>query len=51
LNRGGASGGIGSTFKITINAGIGADGAEVGRQIVEAIRAYERRSGRAFVGA
>lgn len=41
----------GSTINITVTAGMGADGAEVGRQIVDAIRKYERRSGPVFAGA
>ena len=35
----------GSTVTINVTAGMGTDGAEVGRQIVDAIRAYERRNG------
>lgn len=30
---------------ITVNAGMGADGAEIGRQIVDSLRQYERRNG------
>lgn len=41
--------GMGSTYNITVNAGIGTDGAVVGRQIVDAIRKYERSSGQVFV--
>jgi len=43
------SAGLGSTYNITVNAGIGTDGAVVGRQIVDAIRKYERSSGQVFV--
>jgi hypothetical protein len=43
------AGGMGSTYNITVNAGIGTDGAVVGRQIVDAIRKYERSSGQVFV--
>ena len=43
--------GGGSTINVTVNAGMGTDGAEVGRQVVEAIRKYERRSGPVFVSA
>ena len=39
---------LGSVFNITVNAGIGTDGAVVGRQIVDAIRKYERSSGQVF---
>lgn len=48
--RGGTDGGS-TTINVTVNAGMGTDGAETGRQIVEAIRKYERRSGRVFVSA
>jgi TP901 family phage tail tape measure protein len=41
----------GSVINLTVNAGMGTQGAEVGRQIVEAIRSYERKSGRAFAAA
>jgi hypothetical protein len=41
--------GMGSTYNITVNAGIGTNGAQVGRDIVEAIRKYERSSGQVFV--
>jgi len=37
--------GGGSTINLTINAGMGTDGAEVGRHIVEALKQYERRNG------
>lgn len=30
---------------ITVNAGMGADGSEIGRQVVDALRQYERRNG------
>lgn len=39
---------LGSVYNITVNAGIGTDGAVVGRQIVDAIRKYERSSGQVF---
>jgi hypothetical protein len=35
----------GSTYAITVNAGIGTDGRQVGAQVVEAIRSYERTNG------
>jgi hypothetical protein len=41
--------GMGGTYNITVNAGIGTNGAQVGRDIVEAIRKYERSSGQVFV--
>lgn len=43
-----ANSGSVSNFNITVNAGIGTDGAVVGRQIVDAIRKYERSSGQVF---
>jgi TP901 family phage tail tape measure protein len=38
----------GSMVNITVNAGMGTDGARVGEQIVAAIRRYERSSGPVF---
>lgn len=43
--------GMGNTFNVTVNAGLGTDGANVGRQIVEAIKRFERTSGPVFAGA
>ena len=41
-----ARGGIGGgNINLTVNAGMGTDGAEVGRQIVDALRQYQRRNG------
>jgi hypothetical protein len=47
LDRLGEFGG-GSTYNITVNAGMGANGTTIGQQIVEEILRYERRSGRVF---
>lgn len=44
-------GGGGSNINITVNAGIGTNGAQVGEQIVAAIKRYERVSGRVFASA
>jgi len=44
----GAGGGMGATYNITVNAGMGADGARVGESVVNAIRQYERSSGPVF---
>lgn len=44
-------GGGGSTYNISVNAGMGADGAALGEQIVTAIRKYERTSGKVFAAA
>jgi len=45
------SSGLGNTFNITINAGIGTDGNVVGRQIVDAIKRFEKTSGPVFASA
>jgi TP901 family phage tail tape measure protein len=41
----------GTTINLTVNAGMGTQGAEVGRQIVDALKAYERRNGAVYVAA
>lgn len=43
LDRLGSMGG--RTINVTINAGMGTDGAEVGRQVVDVLKQYERRNG------
>jgi len=40
-----------STINITVNAGLGTNGAQVGREIVDAIKRYERSSGPVFASA
>jgi len=40
-----------TTINLTVNAGMGTQGAEVGRQIVDALKAYERRNGSVYVSA
>jgi len=42
LDRAGA---MGSTFHITVNAGLGTDGRQVGNQIVSALKQWERTNG------
>jgi TP901 family phage tail tape measure protein len=42
---------MGSTYNINVNAGMGADGASIGREIVDAIKRYERTSGPVFASA
>lgn len=37
--------GLGSTINVTVNAGMGTDGAEVGRQVVDALKRYQRTNG------
>ena len=44
-------GSVGSNITINVNAGMGTDGADVGQQIIEAIRRAERRSGKVFATA
>lgn len=41
----GAAMGVGTVINLNVNAGMGADGAEVGRLVVDALRQYERRNG------
>lgn len=43
--------GGGSTYNISVTAGMGTDGAALGEQIVNAIRRYERTSGAVFARA
>jgi len=43
--------GGGAKISITVNAGMGANGAQIGEQIVTAIKRYERTSGPVFVSA
>jgi hypothetical protein len=38
-------GGMGGNINITVNAGMGADGAEIGKSIVDALKQYQRRNG------
>jgi hypothetical protein len=45
------AGGLGSQITINVNAGMGADGASIGREIVDAIKRYERTSGPVFASA
>lgn len=45
------NGGGDTVYNISINAGMGADGTDIGRQIVEAIKVFERRNGPVFAGA
>jgi TP901 family phage tail tape measure protein len=40
-----------SVYNINVNAGMGADGAVIGREIVDAIKRYERTSGPVFASA
>lgn len=49
LSRMGEMGG--TQISITVNAGMGTDGAVVGQQIIDAIKQAERRSGQVFASA
>lgn len=49
LNRNGGIGG--NTYTITVNAGMGTSGTDLGREIVEAIKKYERTNGNVFASA
>jgi hypothetical protein len=49
LNK--AKGFGGATYNIVVNAGLGANGNQIGRDIVEAITRYERNSGQVFARA
>ena len=41
----------GATINLTVNAGMGADGTQIGREIVDMIKRYERVSGPVFKSA
>lgn len=51
IKRNGNGNGATTNITFTVNAGIGTDGAEVGRQIVDALKQYERRNGAVYVAA
>lgn len=53
LGAASASGGMrmGGGIQVVVNAGMGTNGAEVGRLVVNAIRDYERRNGQVFAAA
>lgn len=51
LDRLGSFGGGGANVNITVNAGMGTDGAALGEYVVNAIRRYERTSGAVFARA
>lgn len=42
---------MGATYNINVTAGMGSDGAVIGREIVDAIKKYERASGPVFASA
>lgn len=45
------AGGFGTTIMLTVNAGMGTNGAEIGQVIIDAIKQTERRSGKVFAAA
>lgn len=47
----GRGSGPGSTYNITINAGVGSDPVSIGRYVTDAIKRYEAVSGKVFVSA
>lgn len=47
----GNNAGMGATYNINVTAGMGADGMVIGREIVDAIKKYERVSGPVFASA
>jgi hypothetical protein len=51
MRGGGGAGGNVTNISINVQTGIATDPAETGRQVVEAIRKYERRSGPVFANA
>lgn len=48
---GSGGGGSNANYAITVNAGVGSDGAKIGEEIVNYIRRFERTSGRVFASA
>lgn len=47
----GSRGSSTANYAITVNAGVGSDGAKIGEEIVNYIRRFERTSGRVFASA
>jgi hypothetical protein len=47
----GRNAGMGNSITINVSAGMGADGNQIGREIVDAIKRYERTSGPVFKSA
>jgi len=47
----GSGGQLAPVYNINVNAGMGTDGAQVGREIVDAIKRFERTSGPVFASA
>jgi hypothetical protein len=51
MTGGGRASSAGSVINLTVNAGMGADGQQIGQQIVEEIKRFERLNGPQFVSA
>jgi hypothetical protein len=51
LNRLGSMGGGGATINLTINAGLGTNGASIGKDIINTIKTYERTNGAVWLSA
>ena len=47
----GRNAGMGNTYNINVNAGMGTNGAQVGKEIVDAIKRFEKTSGPVFASA
>jgi hypothetical protein len=47
----GRNSGMGNTYNINVNAGMGTNGAQVGKEIVDAIKRFEKASGPVFASA
>jgi hypothetical protein len=47
----GRNAGMGTTINLTVNAGMGTNGAQVGKEIVDAIKKFEKTSGPVFASA
>jgi hypothetical protein len=47
----GRNAGMGNTYNINVNAGMGTSGAQVGKEIVDAIKRFEKTSGPVFASA
>jgi Phage-related minor tail protein len=51
LNRNGSMPGSGATINVTVNAGLGSNGANIAQEIVKTLKTYERANGAIWVAA
>jgi hypothetical protein len=51
MTGGGRASSAGSVINLTVNAGMGANGQQIGQQIVEEIKRFERLNGPQFASA